>query len=588
MSHTRRVTLFALALIVTMLAAGALFVAMGGSGPSTPKDTIIDAIKLAREQDGYHVVTDIEQTVIPKAMPTSLGKGGQTNAMRVLGDVSIGTRLDGGDDTRAHLQFYAAPGESPIEMLMAGDKVYVGYQGQWKQAQDPLGGLVPGGDYLSFLDAVRDVVELEPATTATGVYRHFSFTIDSELYAEYQRQRMQYLLAGRIPQGVELQASPTLLNMGGEGELWIDAQGLPHRQIIHLDMPGVTDRYDANANLIIDFSRFGDPITPIEMPQATGSNGALVLPKSQQTLADATSLEPGVIDGNPATSRFQPLTSGLDSLRSILDGLSPRLLLILLVLPFLALAVLVVLYRRNRKIYIIIATAIIAVMVIQPLAQAAQFTSFNNFSNSSAPLEDALSELGALPDSAANHQALAGALAQLAPRSTTATDLKDCRSMYVDAGSQPGGDDDADGLTNEVEWCIGTDYTDYDSDGDFITDTVELNGFDFTYTDTNGHQTVRHFTSDPLDPDSNGDGVADNNEWDPTLTDDYHCTMGSSTNTSFTDKDCDGLPNLWDDDNDGDGVPDDQDVSPYQVMPYRPSFTLNLSHQNTVTRYRLR
>ncbi len=72
-----------------------------------------------------------------------------------------------------------------------------------------------------------------------------------------------------------------------------------------------------------------------------------------------------------------------------------------------------------------------------------------------------------------------------------------------------------------------------------------------------------------MSSDSNGDGMDDGDEWKPTLTgDDF---------VNFIDFDHDGVPNLWDDDNDGDGVPDGNDISPFAVEPYRKQFQLTIS-----------
>ncbi|HEY9061867.1 MAG TPA: CARDB domain-containing protein, partial [Pseudobacteroides sp.] len=60
-------------------------------------------------------------------------------------------------------------------------------------------------------------------------------------------------------------------------------------------------------------------------------------------------------------------------------------------------------------------------------------------------------------------------------------------------------DYDNDGLSNEKENEIGTDYNNYDTDGDSISDGDEVNG-------TNGYKT------DPLNPDSDEDGAYDNIE----------------------------------------------------------------------------
>ena len=218
-------------LISTIFALG---VGDASAGLPTPEDVIADALARARAQDGYHLVADIQNTLIPQANPANRGTRDQTTSMRIIGDVAQNTHSDGSEDPRARLQFYAAQGESPVELLLSGNEAYVGYRDRWQQVEEPGGGVAPGGDYLGYLVAVHDVAEQESAVTAEGSFRRFSFKLDGERYAEYQRQRMERLLANRLPQGVELQASPVLEAMSGQGELWLDNKGLPRRHSRYL------------------------------------------------------------------------------------------------------------------------------------------------------------------------------------------------------------------------------------------------------------------------------------------------------------------------------------------------------------------
>ena len=456
------------------------------------------------------------------------------------------------------MQFYAGEGQAPVELIFAGDKAYVGYKGEWKTVDDPLSGIAPGGDFLSYLDAVTGVEEAEPAHTAAGQFRRYTFSLDSGRYAELQRQRTQQALAGRLPQGVEIQASEALLAMSGQGEVWVDARGLPARQILDIDMPEASAEYAAKLHIVVDFSRFGDPAPGIAAPQPVGPNGALVLPASQSPSSALPSSD-SVLNPPPFHRK------GLFALQSLISDLRP-LASLLLAVPFLALALVVMLQRRRRVVYAAVAVSMTVMMVVQPLAHAAEFARFTSFSAQPTSMEQALSELGIAPTSNSASETPAYAPAM---DSKSTADLTDCRSLYADEGSSPQGDDDGDLLSNEMEWCIGTDYADVDSDGDGITDTVELEGF--TWND-------QRWTSDPLADDSNHDGISDGNEWSPIL------TSANYTGTdTYTDKDGDGVPNLWDDDNDGDGVPDDQDISPFVVTGYRSSLDLAVTNHNTGT-----
>ncbi|TFG29838.1 hypothetical protein EU527_15265, partial [Candidatus Thorarchaeota archaeon] len=104
-------------------------------------------------------------------------------------------------------------------------------------------------------------------------------------------------------------------------------------------------------------------------------------------------------------------------------------------------------------------------------------------------------------------------------------------------------DADDDGLPDIVEAIIGTNSTCNDTDHDSLTDYFEV------FAD-----------SDPLEPDTNFDGLPDNQEF----------------SVSVSDIDGDGIPNVWDFDNDGDGVNDDLDADPFRRTNTRLNFDMSI------------
>ncbi len=113
-------------------------------------------------------------------------------------------------------------------------------------------------------------------------------------------------------------------------------------------------------------------------------------------------------------------------------------------------------------------------------------------------------------------------------------------------------DTDADGLSDFVEERIGTDPLQADSDGDTVSDLVEVNGFTVPCAANTGAPVM--WFGDPNNYDTNDDGVPDFLEW------------GTDTDGNCT-------PDLFDDDNDGDGVSDRTDASPSVVAGSTAPFT---------------
>ena len=126
--------------------------------------------------------------------------------------------------------------------------------------------------------------------------------------------------------------------------------------------------------------------------------------------------------------------------------------------------------------------------------------------------------------------------------------FRNLRQMVIDLIDQTpvpqkNQDSDGDGLPDSVEWVIGTDFMNPDTDFDRLTDYVEVMN-----------------NMDPTEPDSNMDGLADHYEF----------------NEQDPDTDGDGTPDVWDRDNDGDGVWDGVDMSPFMTSDKRSSFDFDI------------
>ncbi|MCB0206092.1 MAG: thrombospondin type 3 repeat-containing protein, partial [Anaerolineae bacterium] len=347
----------------------------------------------------------------------------------------------------------------------------------------------------------------------------------------------------------------------GSGELWVDSNGLPRRQIMDLHLPGVSAGYDAQMHLSVDFSRYGDPVAAITLPQPIGPGGALVMPAA----ADAPPVPDTSQPAGVQSAAVQPNAESWigQALAYVAGPLRRTGALSLSMLPAIVLLFLLFITRR-RSFYVAVVSALILVMVSQPLLEAGRMVRFSRRAAEAAPLADALTSFGA-SDSARNSAMPAASQLARLPGADDVS-LKDCHVLFTDAGYSPSGDEDGDGLDNETEWCLGTDFRNADSDSDSITDTLEVEGFVYA------NQT---WIGNPLESDSNRDGVSDGAEWPVDLT--------GSDFEDVVDYDNDGVPNLWDDDNDGDGVPDDQDISIYSVSAYRTSFDLEVTSHSTGT-----
>jgi len=110
-------------------------------------------------------------------------------------------------------------------------------------------------------------------------------------------------------------------------------------------------------------------------------------------------------------------------------------------------------------------------------------------------------------------------------------------------------DTDGDGMPDTVEAILGTSPENTDTDFDELDDYYEVKN-----------------DLDPLNPDSNNDGLAD-----------YLEITSDNITYAGRDLDGDGTPNVWDADNDNDGVPDSMDISPFSKSTVNDNFNFSIT-----------
>jgi len=85
----------------------------------------------------------------------------------------------------------------------------------------------------------------------------YGFAINGHLLAEQVRDQMQQEMQGTLPPGMTLSPSPLYQRMTGQGELWVNAAGVPVRQLLDLDILQVNEQYDVRLHIDVTFSDFG-------------------------------------------------------------------------------------------------------------------------------------------------------------------------------------------------------------------------------------------------------------------------------------------------------------------------------------------
>ncbi|MCP4167501.1 MAG: hypothetical protein GY759_16650 [Chloroflexi bacterium] len=474
----------------------------------------------------YRLQAEIEQTFIPRPSRISIAQQSQRIDLHLEGEVQLPDHSD--------LRLWAESNlldVEPVRLIQDGDTTFMVKGEALVPVQDPLGAVSPTSDYLGFLIAAENIQELEPWSATNGErFQRYGFDVDGPRYAEHVRDVYTEQLRGQLPSRITLQPPEMLQVLEGKGELWIDMDGLPRRQILDFYLPKVNDDYGARVHMVVDFSDFGQ-VQTIGIPISDYQGDWYV---QDQLLISLRQHQPGL-------------------------HLSALLVTCLLVL---SLMLAMTLYRRRRFTYPILAISVIFITAINPLLESQQIMRFDARRVEAAESRTTVlaEDLGLVSEQHKTAERLAETYQKILPVQPIQTQVSTqdygtpiCGEGAIDQ------DSDGDGMDDYQESCYGTYYLSADTDRDIITDTLEIRGIDIP--DSDGNSVT--WTSNPIRSDTNNDGLSDYSEWPSPI--------GEAPSW---DPDNDTIPNIWDNDNDGDGVFDGADFSPYSVTDYTTNFQI--------------
>lgn len=492
-------------------------------------DPVTAAWAKAQAAGSYHFTSDVVQITMPTAKVTNVGRSSRTEELHLTGQTDLRQQTmtmalwsDGGSVLQAN---------RGLGIKVTDGKTFVRQdQGAWQEKPDfAVDGLAPQGDFLAYLVALRDVQAHAPEQRAGIYFTRYSFTLDGPTFAAYMHQRLEQSLRakGELPPGTQLEIPRYYQEMTGDGELWIGADGLPLRQILHLQFPPQKDE-QVQAQMVIDFSDYGTPELSAWALVRAGDLAGL--------WARLPALPAKLVPYLPPTVLFLTALLGLG---------------------------LVLYYRRRRLLETALAAAVITSLVIGPVlstmtqvrffdtqtAKAATQAEEQTAANEEREIRDALGKVEFNPhlnplESGDQSLETSGWSLETSLQSPVAS--LQAAVLPTDNGV----DTDGDTLSDFVEQRVGTEATLADTDSDGLRDNLEVRGFTF-----GGKQ----WYLNPNALDSNNDGQGDVLEWG--------LNANGTVLTTPQDTDADGTPDLFDNDNDNDGVPDRRDLSPYVANP---------------------
>ncbi len=560
--------LSSLRMALVLVVSAALFYLIFGLPPSisqaerqpSAEEMVQRAWRRAAELGAYDFATEIVQRTYPAPALSNVGQTSHEETLYLEGRANAAARS-------MRMSLWKEGGsvmtrQDGVELRIEDDQAY-GRQigGTWQEVDDGLashatGAFAPGKDLMAYLAGARSVEKLSTETrrlVAPGGDVHltvtrYSFELDGRAFARHLRDQLESALRarGELPLGLTLDAPRRYLDTSGEGEVWIDERGLPVRLSVHLAYPPERNGERVEADVQTDFSGFDLSETALD-------------------------------GGRPAT---------LSDIAGNWRHVAQQAALLVGLLGLLAVSIA---HSRSKRLYAVVAITIVVSTVVGPLLQSQHVHAFAEkmaaeraeeerhqaetaaARNLEAELKNANWAAHKDPLAPAGHDASLsdGKAGQLASGG-----LHRVADLAAEGGSNKElADQDGDGLVDGHEQFIGTDPANPDSDGDGLSDGIEVHRLGtnplLSDTDSDGisdYVEVLGFTYagqdwylDPLSPDTNGDGRLDGLEC-PDLVGLDEKTRDKPSVTCDLDRD--EVPDVFDHDDDGDGVPDAIDLSP--------------------------
>ncbi|MEM7127857.1 MAG: LamG-like jellyroll fold domain-containing protein, partial [Chloroflexota bacterium] len=544
--------------------------------PLTAKHELQRSWRYASDVGSYSYRSTMVRTKHPTLSLENVGRTAKVERASAQGSV------DNPDETIQLTLWSVGIEQDGVDIKLEEGQSYARRSGgdEWTAIDQPATDFAPGGDPLGFLLAAENIQQLpdsaRPAAedglqsivySSGGAETGYRFDIDGVKYADHMRLQMQQSMReqGELPASITLGPIAQYVNMEATGEIWLDKSGLPVKQIITMKFaPERGAQHWTEQQIITGFSSWDTAIAAHHLYVLVPR----LLEEPSLLISDPLSLLP-----NPQYALFS-----IDE-RDVQEA---GMMLSLLLLSA-ALLTLIIAQRRSPRFYAVLSLTIIVAMVVTPLLNMGQVSAYyarqetrqaeqqqqieeqeqleelknqqmgGNFNPHRNPLtaQDVDPNAIAMASNAPTHRITLPATVQ----STLPTPARALNCTLAE-----GSDCDGDGLTDDVElYELGTDPEDVDTDDDNISDKTEVEGFTQNGTD---------WYLDPSNPDSNGDGTLDGVAC-PELVDVVQGVLGTPTGSTCLNTDSDDVPDVFDFDDDADGVPDFSDSSRLTVAgPY--------------------
>ena len=232
-----------------------------------PEQQVARAWELAQQSGAYRFRTQVEQTTFPAPMLSNVGRTSTRERFDLQG------RIDQPQDLlelslwpngRRAMDVQDGAAGGPLDIRVESGRAYSRSDGdEWQEIDNVADLFAPGGDPLGIMAGAKNIrlVEVEtreiPGAPALQ-FAHYSYEMNGPAFAAYMRDQLERHLQeqGELPPNLDLETPAIYEQSTGQGDIWLDEQGLPYRLTTHLDFPRQANGERVSVEFTSDFFDF--------------------------------------------------------------------------------------------------------------------------------------------------------------------------------------------------------------------------------------------------------------------------------------------------------------------------------------------
>ena len=232
-----------------------------------PEQQVARAWKLAQQSGAYHFRTQVEQTTFPAPKLSNVGRTSTRERFDLQGWIDQPQdllELSLWPNGRRALDAQQGADGGALDIRVESGRAYSRSDGgEWQEIDNMTDLFAPGGDPLGIMAGAKNIqlVEVEtreiPGAPALQ-FAHYSYDMDGPAFAVYMRDQLERHLRerGELPSYLNLETPAVYEQSSGQGDIWLDEQGLPYRLTTHLDFPRQANGERVSVDFTSDFFDF--------------------------------------------------------------------------------------------------------------------------------------------------------------------------------------------------------------------------------------------------------------------------------------------------------------------------------------------